>query len=231
MSAFTKLRYDPCTYNVDLRQSLSPGQYVLDVPGQHCTSCLATDSRVNVGTNGGAVCSTVPLIDVESDLHNITRRATGCPAGLYAPSKACASVVAPDCRSAARMLPTVDTRLNNPPCTLRCTGWNRWEWLCQDPQDRALAPFDSMVNTAIVAKDNHRPHVACPIDQNLALPAWNRVKPALSTAQPGWAQQALSCQAQGARRAGDGIGADGAPPILSFRGCKEVGRLVDYSPR
>ena len=22
-----------------------------------------------------------------------------------------------------------DTRLSNPPCNLRGTGWNRWEWL------------------------------------------------------------------------------------------------------
>lgn len=230
-TAFTKLRFDPCTYQVDLRQSLGPGQYALDVPPvQHCTPCLTTDTRVQVGTSGSALCTATPLIDVESELHNLSRRATGCPAGQYqAGTAACVGAPAPDCRAQSSMLPTTDTRLNNPPCTLRGTGWNRWEWLCQDPQQRALVPFDSMVNTAIVAKDNHRPHVACPLDQTMALPRANQDLGAVSSdAQPHWADQVMSC---GHARTGDGIGADGASPILSFRACPEVRALTGTVPR
>ena len=32
-------------------------------------------------------------------------------------------------------MPTAEeTRQSNPPCNLRGTGWNRWEWLCKNPQ-------------------------------------------------------------------------------------------------
>ena len=48
-------------------------------------------------------------------------------------------------------LTTEDTRLSNPPNTLRGTGWNRWEWLCQDPQERVLVPFDYEISTATTA--------------------------------------------------------------------------------
>ncbi len=225
-TAFTKLRYDPCTYSVDLRQSLGPGQWTLDVPGQHCTPCLASDSRVAVGTNGGAVCATTPLVDVESDLHNLPRRATGCPAGQYQPTAPCASVPAPDCRTATHALPTIDTRLNNPPCTLRGTGWNRWEWLCQDPQDTALLPFDVGVDTALVAKDNHRPALPCPISAAPLLPPARHDAGAMATdAPPAWAQEILGRHARGGARVGDGVGADGATPILAFRDCPEVHAL------
>jgi hypothetical protein len=37
---------------------------------------------------------------------------------------------------------TDDSRLSNPPCNLRGTGWNRWEWLCLNPQERVEIPFD-----------------------------------------------------------------------------------------
>ena len=53
------------------------------------------------------------------------------------------------------------THYYNPPCTLRGTGWNRWEWLCQNPQNRAIVPFNRGlfigVNTNLMARDNHRP--------------------------------------------------------------------------
>ena len=58
-----------------------------------------------------------------------------------------------------------DTRLSNPPCTLRGTGWNRWEWLCQDPQEE-LRPFDFNISNRIAAKDAHRPCIPIPISFN-----------------------------------------------------------------
>ena len=68
---------------------------------------------------------------------------------------------------------TEDCRLSNPPSTLRGTGWNRWEWLCKDPQDRVIEPFDFQINTKILSKDNHRPCVPRPVDQKLAFPRPN----------------------------------------------------------
>ena len=66
-----------------------------------------------------------------------------------------------------------NTRLSNPPATLRGTGWNRWEWLCENPQKRSLVPFDYNINNRLVTKDNHRPLVPNPIDQSVFLPPQN----------------------------------------------------------
>jgi hypothetical protein len=46
--------------------------------------------------------------------------------------------------------------MSNPPCTLRGTGINRWEWLCTDPQTTALEPYQRCVNYRTIVKDNHR---------------------------------------------------------------------------
>ena len=47
---------------------------------------------------------------------------------------------------------------------------NRWEWLCLDPQEKVLIPFDHNINNRIIVKDNHRPIIPKPLDQSLALP-------------------------------------------------------------
>lgn len=125
-------------------------------------------------------------IDVESDLLNINRPATMCPSGKYQPKcPNCGVIVSgepcgkgvelscyncktkiplggmcnqnlvnfPDCN-----FPTEDTRLTNPPSTLRGTGWNRFEELCLDPQANLFLPedkFNSM--TRMQSKDNFKP--------------------------------------------------------------------------
>ena len=68
-------------------------------------------------------------------------------------------------------VPTEETRLSDPACNLRGTGFNRWEWLCMNPQEKALVPFDYNISNRIVVKDNHRACVPKPIDQRLPLPS------------------------------------------------------------
>ena len=168
--AFNRLSYDVNTYQYDVQQSVGPGAYSLGTPMPHCQPCFARDTRVTNGTTGGSECADRPAVDVGSELLGITRRATNCPTGKFMPGKGDCGALRqfPDCRSSPE---TEDTRLSNPPCTLRCTGWNRWQWLCQDPQARALVPFDWNVSNRLVVKDNHRPHLPKPIDPRQVLPA------------------------------------------------------------
>lgn len=65
---------------------------------------------------------------------------------------------------------TEDSRLNDPPATLRCTGINRFEWLCKDPQKHTEVSFDYIVNTRILTKDTHRPYLQKPMDQSTFSP-------------------------------------------------------------
>jgi hypothetical protein len=45
-------------------------------------------------------------------------------------------------------------RLYNPPCTLRATGWNRFEDLPHNPQDNFETPFDFLIPSRTQSKDN-----------------------------------------------------------------------------
>lgn len=175
--SFCRLNYDNCTYKQDLKQSIGTVDYMLGTPRVECKACFSTDPAVRMSSvvpisTGVSTCLTTPQIDVDSELKLITRQATNCPTGKYVPREKpfCKLNNFPDCQS----LPREDTRLSNPTCTMRCSGINRWEWLCKNPQDHSLITFDYNVSNRIVVKDNHRPCIQEPINQSAALPQWNQ---------------------------------------------------------
>lgn len=51
------------------------------------------------------------------------------------------------------------TRLSNPANNLRSVGWNRFECLSLNPQDRVLMEMPTEIPSRLVVKDNHRPCV------------------------------------------------------------------------
>ncbi len=104
-SAFNRLNYDVNTYQYDVQRSVAPGTYSLNTPMPHCDPCLATDARIHPGRSGDSLCGDRPLVDAESDLMGLPRRATRCPAGKYHPpadgAAPCALRKVPDCRGHA----------------------------------------------------------------------------------------------------------------------------------
>lgn len=165
--SFSRLNYDDCTYKHTLRETIGPGDYMIGTPRVDCDGCFFPAPGVNLNSFGGAVCEK-ELVDVDSELMGIKRRASKCPADKYLPTNKefCDKKIPKECL----FLNPEDTRMSNPPCTLRGTGWNRWEWLCKDPQEKALVPFDFLINNRLVVKDNHRPCVPEPEDQSVSLP-------------------------------------------------------------
>lgn len=174
---FTRLNDDICTYSHNLKQSLGVGDYMTSAPRVECKACFHVDPRTRIGSGhvggtggeyGASTCEGKYLIDVNSELLNITRKASNCPTDKYSKDKykTCDRNNLPDCKP----LTSEDTRMSNPPCTLRCTGWNRWQWLCQNPQDKAIVGFQTNINNRIVVKDNHRPCIPNPLNQINSLP-------------------------------------------------------------
>jgi hypothetical protein len=214
-SAFNRLNYDVNTYQYDVARSVAPGSYVLNTPMPHCKPCLTPDARVHQGTSGAAMCEDRPQVDVGSELLGLPRRATRCPAGKYRPradgGAPCGLRMAAECKSNPL---AEDTRLSNPAATLRGTGWNRWEWLCQDPQERALVPFDFNINNRTITKDNHRPHLPRPLDQSGVLPPRGSPAPA----ETRWG----ACAGAGMGGAGGG-----APAEMQWRSCGELAAIRD----
>ena len=177
--SLTSLNNDMCTYKHNLKQSIGPSDYMVGAPKVECVACFQNDPAVRFGSGyaggsggkyGGSVCENKHLVDVSSELLNMSRKASNCPLDKYIPYKSvCKPINLVDCKA----INSEDTRFSNPPCTLKGTGWNRWEWLCKDPQDKALIGFDYNISNRIVVKDNHRPCLPNPINQSISLPIYN----------------------------------------------------------
>jgi hypothetical protein len=164
--SFNRLNSDSCAYKHQLNESIGPGEYMLDRTNI-CSPCFSPDPTVIMNGYGAALC-TKDLIDVDSELIGITRKASDCPSKKYLPSDKpfCNATMPRDCVG----LGAESCRISNPPCTLRCRGFNRWENLCQDPQKNCLVSFDTNINNRLIVKDTFRPCVPKPISQTLALP-------------------------------------------------------------
>ena len=173
--SFERTQYDPCAYKQDLHQSMRVGNYALETPARSCAACFSPDPHVRIQRGGGGAASCVPaaLTDLDSEMMGLGTPLSRCP---EQPARigTCDASMPPECDSAPV---TEATRISNPPCTLRGTGWNRWQWLHHDPQERCCVPFDTQIANRIIVKDNHRPCVHAPADQSALLPQPKQQQP------------------------------------------------------
>jgi hypothetical protein len=172
--SFNRLNYDTCAYKHELAESVGPGEYQINTPPISCEPCFPKDPAYRLQREGAGVSKKNAMIDVDSELLGITRMSSKCPSKKFIPGQ---NANGEECEGEpihnfkdCNMPTAEDTRTSNPPCNLRGTGWNRWEWLCLDPQERVLVPFDYNINNRLIVKDNHRPCVPKPIDVNPSLP-------------------------------------------------------------
>lgn len=194
--SYNRLDYDINAYKQAVNESLGPGVYQINQPRIDCVGCYPADPYQRLQYQGDSVSRSTLLVDVDSELMNITRKLSKDPSKYYIPrcpngcssGEFCGQGVTGQCPNAKRgerfgdsdlhhfkdcgRIGTEDTRISNPTCTLRGTGWNRWEWLCINPQERVEIPFDWNINTNMLARDNHRPCVPTPIDPTPALPRY-----------------------------------------------------------
>ena len=180
--SFNRLTYDTCAYEQQLNQAKGPGEYTLNVPKATCEPCFPADPRHKLQNQGSSTVGKNQFInvDVESDLKGQTRLASKCATNNFMPN--CDTHKLTHYRDC--VMTTEETRTTNPASNLRGTGWNRWEWLCLNPQDKVsfdnypngITPFDSYVNNKQLVKDNHRPCLPTPLDQEAALPGGKYVE-------------------------------------------------------
>ena len=185
--SFNRLNYDTETYKHDINQSVKLGNYYINPPQISCKPCYPEAAEVRLQRSGASIQGDMFLIDIDSELSGLFRKNSNNPNKKYIPcvNNSPASLTSnhsnilkvgevsndeklthfQDCG-----IQTEDTRLNNPPCTLRSTGLNRWEWLCHNPQDQIEIPFATNINYRLIVKDNHRPIIPTPIDQDSVFP-------------------------------------------------------------
>lgn len=148
--AMTRYRHDLNKMVENNEISTGPGRYVLGVPNRYGNATFVPTPSVLNQKWGAAHDMSSTKTDVESDLWNIGRPGARVACGQYSPTE-----------GAARRLtampetdfPHTFERLVDPPCTLRGSGWNRWEWLCQNPQENVMVPFEHLVTARRAAKD------------------------------------------------------------------------------
>ena len=200
--SFNRLNYDTNTYKHILSESIGPGDYMINTPQISCEPCYQGNPYVRLQNNGGSISSNNFLIDIDSELLGLNRKKSNCPSNLYIPQCPNCKVVSGEpcgqgvnnlcknCKKSGQRcgdenlihfkdcpFPQDDVRLSNPASNLRGTGWNRWEWLCNNPQERVEMPFDWNINNRLVVKDNHRPVLPKLIDLDSSLPKENRDLP------------------------------------------------------
>jgi hypothetical protein len=158
--------YDPCASQQSTVQSIDAGTYQLETPRPHCEPCFIDDPAMRLQRVGASTCGNASLIDVDSELMGLTRRYTRCQEE-HVPLVCKPSAPMATCQT---FISREDTRLSNPPCTLRATGWNRWEWLNENPQRHAIPEFPIEVQYRLIVKDNHRPIVPNILDESMAYP-------------------------------------------------------------
>jgi hypothetical protein len=171
--SFTRNLYDVNNYERDLYQTVRGGHYRTNLPRNACDGCFSPEVRNS--SHGNSIYEN-KLVDVDSELMGLNVKNSKCPTKLYDPIQSNEFFVNSgktdyeDCN----VFSGENTLLSNPPTTLRGTGWNRWEWLCRNPQDKAIIEFnkglDIGANTNLIAKDNHRPCIPNPVKQSLSHP-------------------------------------------------------------
>lgn len=164
--SFSRLGYDDGTYIHNLKQSIGPGQYLTDMPRNDCDGCFIPD--VIMDRYGGGLYKN--LIDVDSELIGITRKASDCPSDKYLPTNTDKLFGQKSMLKECKWVTPEHTLISNPKCTGHERTVNRWEWLCRDPQANALMSFDWFISDRTITKDNHRPCIPNPLDQMAALP-------------------------------------------------------------
>jgi len=166
---WTRNRSDDCHISDDVRITTGPGRYTLEAPNGYCNASFAPEPTVRQQKWGDAQVASYGKTDVESDLFNLNRTTTKSVCGLYDPNdNRMNSATKRNIKE--QSFPQTHARLNDPPCTLRGTGWNRWQWLCQNPQANVMMPFDWYVPGRILHKDAHRPCIPTPLSTVPALP-------------------------------------------------------------
>jgi hypothetical protein len=179
---WTRPKNDHDYIEIDNQQSIATLHRTLDpVYTERCEKCLPTEIGF-IGKQGISYDSTRPIIDIESELFNLTRPYSKNPKYKYQPkcvNKNCIGIIngCDECQSKLHNFPDCKIRhehtlISNPKSTLKETGINRFQPLCLNPQDpsRWKHPGEIGINYRLVVKDNHVPCIPRIMDQSLFIP-------------------------------------------------------------
>jgi hypothetical protein len=157
--ALTRGKFDDFHQVDDMRITSYALRYYVNPPDANCPSSYPVDATVRIQKSGASWVAGKWKTDVESDLKGINRLNSRiwCDRPAYNPETNLMNntpLQAPPDES----FPQLYNRLTNPPCTLRATGWNRWEALPHQPQLTFETPFDFFIPSRDIDKEKCKTH-------------------------------------------------------------------------
>lgn len=155
----TRPKWDEFHTQDDLRITSYALRYYANPPGINCFESYPVNPTTRIQKSGSSFVANTWKTDVESDLFNINRLSTRVKNNdiQYNPETnkfTNAVYEAPQ----DEVVPQLFNRLTNPPCTLRATGWNRWESLPHQPQLAFETPFDFFIPSRSIDKEKAKTH-------------------------------------------------------------------------
>jgi hypothetical protein len=139
----TRSKWDDIHQADDMRISTYAGQYAF-TPYTNCPSSFPVQATTRLQQSGASYVTGKWRTEVESDLKGVGR-----PPSKWRTDTLLYNPVTNEMNRAGltdlpdeNATPLNFNRLVNPPCTLRTTGWNRWQPLFHNPQATFETPFD-----------------------------------------------------------------------------------------
>jgi len=156
----------------DMRITSYALRYYITPPEANCPSMFPVEATTRIQSQGDSWPMKQWRTDVETDLKGINRfgNRSRCDEVLYNPDTNKFNNI-PLEHAQDGSFPLNFNRLHNPPCTLRGSGWNRWQPLFHDPQETFEQPFDFFVPSRDVDKKLFRNKTYAPTKPRV--PAYN----------------------------------------------------------
>ena len=152
--SWTHSRMDSFRMLDDMRITSYSLRYQLNPPEANCPSMFPVEPTTRIQRNNGdSWVRGQWRTDVETDLKGINRFGSRvrCDEVLYNPETNKMNNTGLE-NAQDGSFPLKFNRLDNAPCTLRATGWNRWQPLFHDPQATFEQPFDYFIPSRDVDK-------------------------------------------------------------------------------
>jgi hypothetical protein len=157
--ALTHPRNDPFHQVDDMRITSYASRYYLNPPAKNCPTTFPTNATTRIQYSGASWVDGEWKTDVESDLKGISRLSTKirCDDVQYNPDTNTMNGISLK-HAEDENIPQTFARLVDPPCTLRTTGWNRWQPLFHNPQETFETPFDFFIPSLDLDKEKYNTH-------------------------------------------------------------------------
>jgi hypothetical protein len=130
-------------------------RYYINPPEANCPSMYPVEPTTRIQMQGNSWPAAQWRTDVETDLKGINRfgNRVRCDEKLYNPEQnKFNNTPLEDAQDGT--FPLNFNRLHNAPCTLRASGWNRWDILFHNPQETFEQPFDWFVPSRDLVKEH-----------------------------------------------------------------------------